>query len=68
MNGEIKRPQTPIRSLKWQPRVLHPSLMRRVGDVAETGLLVGALAVISRAEGEGEMNGWKWLGFLKILI
>jgi hypothetical protein len=25
---------------------LHPSLMRRVGEVAETGLLVGTLAAI----------------------
>jgi hypothetical protein len=25
---------------------LHPSLMRRVGDAAETGLLVGALAAV----------------------
>jgi hypothetical protein len=28
------------------PTHLHPSLMRRVGDAAETVLLVGAVAVI----------------------
>jgi hypothetical protein len=35
-----------FRAMATKTPHLHPSLMRRVGDAAETGLLVGTLAAI----------------------